>query len=132
MTSSSLRIVSLISSATEMLYALGLGDNVVAVSHECGWPPEIAGKPRATTSEIDSNRPSGEIDVQVRSKLAAGEPLYGIDGDLIASLKPDLIVTQAQCDVCAVRLDDVQDLIASRPELSATHLVSLQPNRLDD
>lgn len=128
----SLRIVSLISSATEMLYALGLGDSVVAVSHECDWPPEIAGKPRATTSAIDASRPSGEIDVQVRSKLAAGEPLYGIDGALIASLRPDLIVTQAQCDVCAVRLDDVRAMIATQPELHATQLVSLQPNRLGD
>jgi iron complex transport system substrate-binding protein len=126
------RIVSLISSATEMLYALGLGDNVVAISHECDWPPEIAGKPRATTSEIDASQPSGEIDVQVRQKLAAGEPLYGIDGDLIASLRPDLIVTQAQCDVCAVRLDDVRAMIATRPELRDTQLVSLQPNRLGD
>jgi iron complex transport system substrate-binding protein len=127
-----LRIVSLISSATEMLYALGLGDNVVAVSHECDWPPEITKKPRATTSNIDASRPSGEIDVQVRSKLAAGEPLYGIDGDLIAALRPGLIVTQAQCDVCAVRLDDVRAMIATRPELQATQLVSLQPNRLDE
>jgi iron complex transport system substrate-binding protein len=126
-----LRIVSLISSATEMLYALGLGDNVVAVSHECDWPPEITKKPRATTANIDAGRPSGEIDVQVRSKLAAGEPLYGIDGDLIAALRPGLIVTQDQCDVCAVRLDDVRAMIATRPELQATQLVSLQPIGLD-
>ena len=132
MTPSPLRIVSLISSATEMLYALGLGNQVVAVSHECDWPPEIAGKPRATISNIDTGRPSSEIDQQVKQKLAAGEPLYGIDADLIASLRPDLIVTQAQCDVCAVRLDDVRAMIATRPELQATKLVSLQPNRLGD
>lgn len=128
----SLRIVSLLSSATEMLYSLGLGENVVAVSHECDWPPEIQGKPRATKSRIDSSRPSGEIDEQVRGKLAAGEALYEIDAELIASLRPDLIVTQAQCDVCAVRLDDVKAVIATRPELQSTRLVSLQPDRLDD
>jgi iron complex transport system substrate-binding protein len=127
-----LRIVSLLSSATEMLYAIGLGENVVAVSHECDWPAEVVGKPRATISNIDSSRPSGDIDSQVRSRLAAGEPLYGVDADLIASLRPDLIVTQAQCDVCAVRLDDVRALIASQPELKATRLISLQPSRLDD
>jgi iron complex transport system substrate-binding protein len=127
-----MRIVSLLSSATEMLYALGLGENCVAVSHECDWPPEVATKPRATRSAIDSTRPSGEIDDQVRCYLAAGEPLYAADGDLIASLRPDLIVTQAQCDVCAVRLNDVRAMIASRPELSATRLISLQPNRLED
>jgi iron complex transport system substrate-binding protein len=128
----SLRIVSLLSSATEMLFALGLGESVVAVSHECDWPPEVAKKPRATTSAIDSSRSSGEIDLQVRTKLAAGEPLYGVDSDLIAAMRPELIVTQAQCDVCAVRLDDVRALIASRPELRATQLLSLQPNRLED
>jgi len=115
-----------------MLYALGLGDSVVAVSHECDWPPEIAGKPRATVSNIDASRPSGAIDCQVKEKLSAGEPLYGIDDDLIASLQPDLIVTQAQCDVCAVRLDDVRAMIAQRAELRQTRLVSLQPNHLQE
>jgi iron complex transport system substrate-binding protein len=129
---SALRIISLISSATEMLYALGLGDNVVAVSHECDWPPEIAGKPRVTIANIDATQSSGKIDCQVKEKLAAGDPLYGIDGELIASLRPDLIVTQAQCDVCAVRLDDIRAMIADRPELRRTRLASLQPNRLQD
>jgi iron complex transport system substrate-binding protein len=128
----SLRIISLISSATEMLYALGLGEKVVAVSHECDWPPDIAGKPRATISNIDAKRSSGEIDHQVKQRLAAGEPLYGIDRDLIASLAPDLIVTQSQCDVCAVRLDDVRAMAADRPELRQTRIVSLQPSRLQD
>lgn len=127
-----LRIISLISSATEMLYALGLGDRVVAVSHECDWPPEIAGKLRATFANIDAAQSSGEIDCQVKQKLVAGEPLYGIDADLIASLRPDLIVTQAQCDVCAVRLDDVRAMIATRPELRQTRLVSLQPKGLQE
>src|SRR4051812_42134302 len=129
---SSLRVVSLLSSATEMLYALGLGANVLAVSHECDWPPEVASKPRATSAAIDSSQPSGEIDEQVRRRLANGEPLYTVDAELISSLRPDLIVTQAQCDVCAVRLDDVQAMITGRPELATTRLVSLEPNRLED
>lgn len=132
MTASQPRIVSLLSSATEMLYALGLGKHVVAVSHECDWPPEVVGKPQATRSAIDSSLPSGEIDNEVRRMLAAGEPLYAVDAELIASLQPDLIVTQAQCDVCAVRLDDVRAMIQSQPGLAATSLISLQPDRLED
>jgi iron complex transport system substrate-binding protein len=126
------RIVSLLSSATEIVYALGLGEQVLAISHECDWPPEATHKPRATSSVVDSSRPSGEIDQQVKQLYEAGEPLYAIDVELIRSLRPNLIVTQAQCDVCAVRFDDVRALVESQPELTETRLLSLEPNRLDD
>lgn len=126
------RIVSLLSSATEMLYALGLGEQVVAVSHECDWPPDAAGKPRATFSRVDSTAASGAIDEQVRQMLAQGQPLYGVDAALLARLRPELIVTQAQCDVCAVRYADVVDLVARTPELAPTRVVALNPMSLDD
>ena len=101
------RIASLLASATEILYGLGLGDKVVAVSHECDFPPEVAGKPRVTYTHIAANASSTEIDRQVTQRVAAGEPIYNIDAERLASLRPDLIVTQAQCEVCAVSHDDV-------------------------
>ncbi len=127
-----LRIASLLSSATEMLYGLGLGEQVVAVSHECDYPPECAGKPRATRSHIDSSATSAAIDEQVKARLAAGLPLYGIDAELLCGLQPDVIVTQAQCDVCAIRYADVVDLVAQQPALKATSIVSLNPGTLGE
>jgi len=122
-----LRIVSLLSSATEILFALGLGEQVVAVSHECDYPPEVANLPRATRSLVDSSRSSQEIDQQVKSLLSAGGPLYEIDRELICRLHPNLIVTQAQCDVCAVRYQDVLDFVAAEPALAGTKVLSLNP-----
>lgn len=127
-----MRIVSLLSSATEMLFALGLGEQVFAVSHECDCPPEALRLPKATRSLIDSSRASGAIDEQVKSLTASGGALYRIDAELIRELRPDLIVTQAQCDVCAVRLADVLDLVASAPELRSTRVLSLNPSGLAD
>src|SRR4051794_18580942 len=104
-----MRIVSLLSSATEILFGSGAGGDVVAISHECDYPPEAQHLPRATRSLIDSSRPSHEIDDQVKRLIGSGEALYELDHELIRSLRPDLIVTQAQCDVCAVRYQDVID-----------------------
>ncbi len=126
------RIVSLLSSATEILCALGLEDSLLAVSHECDFPSSITGKPRATVSFIDSNRPSEQIDSEVKSRLGAGLPLYGLNEPLLRSLAPDLIVTQAQCNVCAIQYDDVLKLVASSPELSQTRVLALSPNSLQD
>jgi iron complex transport system substrate-binding protein len=125
-------IVSLLSSATEMLCGLGLANRVAAISHECDYPPEILDRPRATFSWIDSAASSDEIDRQVRSRLAAGDALHGIDEELVARLRPELIVTQAQCDVCAVRFDDVAQLTRRRVELRETRIVSLAPLSLED
>jgi iron complex transport system substrate-binding protein len=126
------RIASLLSSATEMLYALGLGDAVVAVSHECDYPRDVAGRPRATFSRVDSSASSAAIDEQVKQLAALGEPLYDIDRALLRALRPDVIVTQAQCDVCAVRYQDVIDFVASEPLLAATRVVALNPTSLED
>src|SRR5277367_772323 len=106
------RIASLLSAATEMLFALGLGDSVVAVSHECDWPPEANRLPRVTMSHIAANASSAAIDTQVRELASAGQPLYGLDVELLGRLAPDLIVTQQQCDVCAVSYADVLTAVA--------------------
>jgi iron complex transport system substrate-binding protein len=125
-----LRIVSLLSSATESLFAIGAGDEVLAVSHECDYPPPATKLPRATRARIDSSRPSNDIDQQVKQLLESGEPLYELDRNLIRDLKPDLIVTQAQCDVCAVRYQDVIDFVAAEKALAATKVVALNPQYL--
>jgi iron complex transport system substrate-binding protein len=127
-----MRIVSLISAGTEMLFALGLGENVVAVSHECDWPPECKSLPRASQSNVDSSSASGAIDLQARSLLAAGKLLYEIDQELLSELQPDLIVTQAQCDVCAVPYAHVLQAVERNSRLRTTQVFSLNPNSLED
>jgi iron complex transport system substrate-binding protein len=126
------RIVSLISSATEILFAIGAGPRVVAVSHECDYPRAAQRLPKATRSLIDSSKPSGEIDRQVATLAGDGGALYTLDAELIRDLRPDLIVTQAQCDVCAVRYADVIDLVDSDPALRGAQVVALNPTRLED
>ncbi len=127
-----LRIASLLAGSTEILYGLGLGDSVVAISHECDHPPQALSKPRVTASAIDAHAASAAIDVQVREMTAAGEALYAIDHRRLRELRPDLIVTQAQCDVCAVSFDDVSRFVSDSPELSATRIVAMNPSRLDE
>jgi len=126
------RIASLISSATEILFAIGAGDRVVAVSHECDCPDEVQELPRATFSHVDAMAGSREIDEQVKQLSGSGAALYEIDRDLLVRLQPDLIVTQAQCDVCAVKYDDVVDLVKSQQALAHTEVLPLQPQRLED
>jgi iron complex transport system substrate-binding protein len=126
------RIASLLAGATEVLYALGLADRIVAVSHECDFPPAALAKPRATRSLIDSRRPASEIDALVKERLSLGLPLYEIDRPLLAALRPDLIITQAQCDVCAVRYEDVLDLVHAEPALTAAQVLALAPASLAD
>lgn len=125
------RIVSLLSSATEILYAVGVGERVVAVSHECDYPPGVQEKPRATRSRIDSDADSLAIDRQVRELTAAGQPLYEVDGPLLAQLAPRLIVTQAQCDVCAVRYEDVLANVERYLPGGFTRVLPLNPDSLD-
>jgi iron complex transport system substrate-binding protein len=126
------RIVSLLSSATEILFAIGAGDDVLAISHECDYPAEATHLPRATRSLIDSSRPSLDIDEQVKRRLESGEALYELDRALIRELKPDLIVTQAQCDVCAIKYQDVLDFVAAEPALATTKVLALNPRGLGD
>lgn len=126
------RIASLISSATEMLYGVGVGDRVVAVSHECDYPVEATEKPRVTYSNVDPQRSSGEIDSQVQRFVSQGEALYGVDHRRLEQLAPELIVTQAQCDVCAVRYDDVLEMVGGCEALRGTDVLALNPQSLDD
>lgn len=125
------RIISLISSATEILSGLGLSDQIVAVSHECDFPAEVTEKPRVTFSRVDSSQTSQAIDQQVRD-VDESSGLYGIQRELICDLQPDLIVTQSQCDVCAVRFEDVAALVASQQALADTRLIDLNPHSLAD
>jgi iron complex transport system substrate-binding protein len=121
------RIVSLLPAATEMICGIGLREQLVGVSHECNWPRGLETLPRLTRSRVDSSADSSAIDVQVKSLAASGEPLYEIDANLLAALRPTLIVTQAQCDVCAVSLASVEEIAAARLELRETQVLALNP-----
>jgi iron complex transport system substrate-binding protein len=113
-----------------MLFELGLGDQVVAVTHECDWPPEAGSRPRLTRSVIPGGLDAAEIDRLVRETVAAGSPLYELDRDRLAELAPNLIVTQAVCEVCAVSFDDVVAVAAELP--SRPRVISLDPLTLED
>jgi iron complex transport system substrate-binding protein len=126
------RIVSLVSSATEILFGLGLGEQVVGISHECDWPDEVKLLPRLTRSRIASSAVSCDIDAQVRSLLTLGEALYELDIELLESLAPDLVITQAQCDVCAVRYQEVETAIRISAALAKTKIIALSPSSLDE
>ncbi len=102
-----MRVVSLLAGGTEVLCALGAGEWLVGRSHECDNPAWVAGLPACTRPAFDVSMSSGRIDAEVRRRLKAGEPLYHVDSDLIDSLKPDLLVAQEHCDVCAVTPADV-------------------------
>jgi iron complex transport system substrate-binding protein len=110
-----MKIVSLLPSATEILCALGLEESLVAVSHECDFPPSVKALPKATSSRIPHGLKPEEIDQRVREAKKAGLPLYVVDGDLLGELEPDLIVTQGLCDVCAVTPETVDAALAELP-----------------
>lgn len=123
-----MRIVSLLPSATEIVAALGLGDSLVGITHECDWPREIvAGKPVVTSSVLPSPHDAGteplssaEIDARVRAAVEAGESLYQIGHEMLRELKPDLVLTQGLCDVCAVHH---QAVVAAVDSLGGTATV---------
>ncbi len=125
-----MRIASLVPSATEMLFALGLGDQVVAVTHECDYPPGAEQLPHLTRSVIPEGLEAAEIDQAVRERTGRGEALYELDEQALEELDVHLIVTQAVCEVCAVSFDDVRavaDRLPSRPEV-----ISLDPSTLGE
>src|SRR5512146_1664588 len=107
-----MRIVSLLPSATEMLCALGLEDQLVGVTHGCDYPAEVTRLPRVTSTGIPHEASSAEIDRLVRERHAAGLPLYHLDRELLVRLRPDLLVTQGLCDVCAVADRDARAVAA--------------------
>jgi iron complex transport system substrate-binding protein len=125
-----MRIASLVPSATEMLFALGLGGDVVAVTHECDHPPAAAELPHLTATVLPEGLSAGEIDAAVKSVVGEGRALYSLDEERLAQLAPELIVTQAICDVCAVSYEDVVEVAARLP--SQPHVVQQDPSSLGD
>ena len=116
-----MRIASLVPSATEMLFALGLGEDVVAVTHECDHPPAARGLPQLTRTVISDVLAAGEIDAAVKAIVGEGRALYALDQALLEELEPDLIVTQSLCEVCAVSYEEVVEVAArlpSRPQVA--------------
>lgn len=110
-----MRICSLVPAATEVLFALGLGDRVVGVTHECDWPPEAAARPVVSASLVETDDlPSGEIDRVIAETARDGRPLYAIDEERWAEVAPDVVVMQELCDVCAVSTDQVKGVTARR------------------
>lgn len=103
-----MKIVSLLPSATEIICALGLGDQLVGVTHECDYPTFVRKLPKVTRTLIPTEASSSEIDRLVRERLQNRRALYELDLPILQALKPDLIVTQALCDVCAVAEDEVR------------------------
>ncbi len=126
-----LRIASLLPSATEMVCALGAGDQLVGVSHECDFPRQAVGRPVLTSSKVRLSPRSAQIDRDIRTLLKDALAVYDIDEARLAQAKPDVIVTQDLCDVCAVSLDDV---VAAAKKLCSpdVRIVNLRPLRLAD
>ena len=125
-----MRIVSLLPSATEIISLLGLGNDLVGVTHECDYPPEVQGLPKVTRTLIPTEASSHEIDALVRERLRTQRALYTLDMPTFERLRPDLIVTQALCDVCAVAEDEVRRAASSLPNRPA--VINLEPSRLED
>lgn len=124
-----MRIVSLLPSATEIVCALGLADQLVGVSHECDYPPAVQRLPKVTRTLIPTDATSGEIDRLVSEQLKTTKALYQLDQPLLKELRPDVIVTQSLCDVCAVSPNEVQMALAQLP--GRPRVVNLEPQSLD-
>ena len=125
-----MRIVSLVPSATETLFALGLGAQVTAVTHECDYPADAQNLPKVTRDVIGPGLPPDEIDRAVRELTEQGRSIYELDGVGLRGLKPDLIVTQALCSVCAVSVDDVRAIAAEMDPVP--RIVSVDPHTLGE
>jgi len=106
------RVVSLLPAATELVAALGAASRLVGITHECDAPAAVLDRPRVTTTAVDPTADAGVVDAQVRALVASGAPTFTLLGDRIAALAPDLILTQALCDVCAISADDVRAVAA--------------------
>jgi len=125
-----MRIVSLVPSATEMLFTLGLGAYVIAVTHECDYPPAARALPKITRDALPTGLSAAEIDAAVKQRTLAGESIYELDAEELHELQPDLIVTQALCSVCAVSYDDVRAIaeeIDTQPRV-----ISLDPHTIGE
>jgi iron complex transport system substrate-binding protein len=124
------RIVSLVPHATELCFAIGLGDELIAVSHECDFPAAALELPRVTSDLLPGGLDAAGIDAAVTERTAAGEAIYALDEARLRELAPDLIITQELCTVCAVSYDDVAALAAELP--GAPRVLSLDPHTLGE
>jgi iron complex transport system substrate-binding protein len=124
-TLSIVRIVSLVPHATELLFALGLGDDIVGVTHECDYPEAASEIQPVTSNVLPEGLSAAEIDAAVRERTSDGSSIYELDEELLRELEPDLIVTQALCHVCAVSHDEVQAIAATLPD--PPRVISLDP-----
>jgi iron complex transport system substrate-binding protein len=125
-----MRIVSLVPHATELLFALGMGPEVVGVTHECDHPPEALERPQVTRDMLPAGLSAGEIDSAVRERTLNGASIYELDRKVLGELEPDLIVTQALCSVCAVSYDEVAELAGELP--SRPRVITLDPKTLGE
>ncbi len=125
-----MRIVSLVPHATELLFALGLGEDVVGVTHECDFPAAACARRRVTRDALPGGLGAAEIDAAVRERTLAGEAIYELDRDALATLEPELIVTQALCPVCAVSYEEVAEVARTLP--SAPRVIALDPKTLGE
>lgn len=125
------KIVSLLPAATEIVFALGLQDQLVGRSHECDFPDEVKSLPVCSEANFADGMSSAEIDVKVKELLADALSVYTVKREVIKQLSPDVVITQAQCDVCAVSLPEVAQALENYLEKSA-QIISLQPNSLQD
>ncbi|HKU68225.1 MAG TPA: cobalamin-binding protein [Candidatus Baltobacteraceae bacterium] len=125
-----MKIVSLLPSATEILFAIGAGDDVVGVTHECDFPPQARSLPHLTSSALPQAGRSADIDRHVRAMLHGGSSIYHLDAGLLERLGPDLVVTQELCEVCAVSYSIVDR--AARRLASDPRIISLEPSSLED
>jgi iron complex transport system substrate-binding protein len=124
------RIVSLVPHATELCFALGLGPELIAVTHECDHPPAALVLARVTRDRLPAGLSSAEIDAAVRERTAAGESIYELDVALLRRLEPDLIITQALCPVCAVSYEDVRAVASELP--SKPKVIALDPHTIGE
>ena len=125
-----MRIASLLPSATEIVCALGLEESLVAVTHECDYPKSVKSKAVVTRSVLDGKGDSGQIDQHIRELVHQGSSIYTLDADRLATLYPDVILTQELCEVCAVSYPVVER--AARRSSTPMQLVSLEPQQLED
>lgn len=125
------RIVSLLASVTEVVCALGCQSDLVGRSHECDYPPSVLRLPVCTAPKFEVHGTSAEIDARVKESLREGTSVYDVNAELLHQLRPDVVITQAQCEVCAVSLKDVERALCSR-SAGQPRIVTLLPNSLAD
>lgn len=125
-----MRIVSLLPSATEIVYALGLEDDLVGVTHECDWPPAARGKRTVSFSALPPGATPAEIDERVSASIGGGDPIYRLDDEAVRELRPDIVLTQDLCAVCAVPSGHVNQALETLG--CAADVVSLDPGSLDE